>query len=291
MKQIDKTQDTARRNERRANQTGEHAARYYWPAMRRLTEARAQAAKFAERWPDSAHYTDWRNNRPQPFARACVDYAADKSRAYANTVEAFGYDAGDASDLLPGRNVAQGYYNDNDQHATTVASVTMVRTPRGALYIPTTREDEGRQRGVGGYTFHLSEAVKVPKRADQDEHDAAKIEAARAADHIADRVAEESRDHDEAYQAGREYSEYGDTIAAARVEFRKIRAELKTMAGVEAPTLCATIRAALAGIARDYREAKQKRAELVSEWSARWRAEYRATFAEGAETKIDWEAA
>lgn len=88
-------------------------------------------------------------------------------------------------------------------------------------------------------------------------------EAARRADRIAEREAEEARDYDEAWQAGARYADEAETLAATRKEALAILAERRKVAAVEAPALCKAIRDQLRAILATRSAAFAKRESLA----------------------------
>ena len=93
------------------------------------------------------------------------------------------------------------------------------------------------------------------------------MEAALAADGIAERMAEEARESDEAYQAGSRYNDLGDDARECRANIRTVITELKQWTKARASqypaihgTLCDAIRSKLA----DLEKTREERAELRS---------------------------
>lgn len=85
---------------------------------------------------------------------------------------------------------ALGYYIDGYCHETMEGHVYKIRCPRGTLYIPVTVCD-----GWDGVIYWMDDKYLVPKGGDEEAHEEAMKEVARDADHIAEREAEEARDH------------------------------------------------------------------------------------------------
>ena len=92
-----------------------------------------------------------------------------------------------------------------------------------------------------------------------------KMKAARAADRFAELFAEEQRDYNRAWQAGRKYEELAEEIKQARTEALSIAEEMRTAkrAKVEAPTICATLRAKVLSLYRSIQKMREERAELL----------------------------
>jgi len=92
-----------------------------------------------------------------------------------------------------------------------------------------------------------------------------KEEAARQADRFAELFAEEQRDYNRAWRAGRDCEQLADDIKQARKEALTIAEEMRQAkrANVQAPTICATLRAKLIGLYEDIQEARRKRDKLI----------------------------
>lgn len=95
-----------------------------------------------------------------------------------------------------------------------------------------------------------------------------KEEAARYADRFAEIFAEEARDYNRAWQAGRRCSDIAEEIQSARKEALAIAAEMRAAkkASVQAPTICATLRVKVFSLYREIQEARKTRAELVRDF-------------------------
>lgn len=105
---------------------------------------------------------------------------------------------------------------------------------------------------------------------------------ARQGDSMAEGDAEDARDYSEAWRAGSDYSELGETIAATRKEALAILSERKGLESINRPALCAAIRARVESLLSDIRDARKERADLVdSVWS-----KYHGAFNEGASESV-----
>lgn len=95
-----------------------------------------------------------------------------------------------------------------------------------------------------------------------------KMEAARYADGFAERFAEEQRTCNEAWEAGRRAEEINDEIAAARKQALAIGDEMRKAkrAHVEAPTICATLRAEILSLYRTIQKMREEREDLILAW-------------------------
>lgn len=253
-----------------------------WPAMQRLSKARATAEKFRKLYPDSTYYADWRNHRPAP--------AVNRLSGIGRTSEGefYGYKIGDAFDFVGNahditRISHTGWYTHSDNHsALLIGAVCKMRTARGIRYIPAAHETD-----ADSVTYYLSRAVVVPRNSDESDHDAAKRECALIADGIAESDSKKMRAHNEAWQAGNEFASAGEELKTIRTQCRALIAELRTAAasGLNVPTVCKTLRDSLERMLSDADELRQKRARLIEDWSAGWRSEYRDSFNDGAECR------
>lgn len=283
MKQRNKARDFANRLHR---QQLENAGREFWPAWRRLESARKKAREHTEKH-GAGIYSDWRRHvarvTKDTGAGRCNDGSGDY---YAYGTGAFGCYLGNVPDVMRAadsyrwHDYATGYYTDGFCDGVLSGGVEKVRCPRGTLYVPVASHSDWDSA-----TYYFSDAVLVPKGASESDHSEAMREAARAADSKAEREAESEREHNDAWQAGREWADAGDDMKAARGAFLAIRKDARAN-GPAAPTLCGAIRNELARLARQYREAKEKREELAREWGAAWRRELWASFNDGADANV-----
>lgn len=92
-----------------------------------------------------------------------------------------------------------------------------------------------------------------------------KQDAAREADSFAEICAERERDYQRAWGAGRKCEDLEEEIIAARKEALAIAEEMRAAkrASVQAPTICATLRAKVMGLYEEIQRARKKRAELI----------------------------
>lgn len=90
-------------------------------------------------------------------------------------------------------------------------------------------------------------------------------EAARAADHMAEKAAESEREYRTAWRAGSDYEQEGETIAEARQEALAILSERRAVKGKgNYPALCAAIRSQVESLLETIAEARTKRADLAN---------------------------
>lgn len=135
-------------------------------------------------------------------------------------------------------------------------------------------EFEGRgEMNPGSAALCVSDVQTVPMRGEfgnLDETDGAR-DAARWADGLAESTAEDRRDYDSAYQAGREAAEADAAAIAARAELLPLLGELRALrrapvAG-ETPNACRALRRAVDSLLETISE---KRAERESAWGNVW---------------------
>lgn len=136
-------------------------------------------------------------------------------------------------------------------------------------------EFEGRgEMNPGSAALCVSDVVTVPMRGEfgnLDETEGAR-DAARWADGLAESTAEDRRDYNAAYQAGREAAEADAAAIAARAELLPLLGELRALrrapvAG-ETPNACRALRRAVDSLLETISE---KRAERESAWGNVWR--------------------
>lgn len=92
-----------------------------------------------------------------------------------------------------------------------------------------------------------------------------KEEAARFADQVAETLAESEREYNRAWQAARRHETLAEEIGDMRREALAIGAEMRGARGkVEAPTICATLRAKVFSLYRNIQRARKEQAELLA---------------------------
>lgn len=98
-----------------------------------------------------------------------------------------------------------------------------------------------------------------------------KLDAARYADHFAESFADEEREYNEAWQAGRRADDIADEIKSARKEALALGEEMRAAkaANVAAPTICATLRSKIRSLYHNIQEARKERAELIENFGHR----------------------
>lgn len=121
----------------------------------------------------------------------------------------------------------------------------------------------------GGLQFDLRR-IFTENRRDGSSYDGpndidAACDAARAGDQIAKREAESEREYSQAWRAGSDWAQEGETIDAIKVELKAILAERKVAKASNAlfPALCGALRAQVTSLWNDIQEARERRSELI----------------------------
>lgn len=141
-----------------------------------------------------------------------------------------------------------------------------------------------RETNPGSAALALDDVLAADP-AEVREHDSprdweAVRDAARWADGIAERVAEDQRDYDSAYQAGAAIARDLEEAEAARAEALELLAEMKAERGreVNRPAICGALRARLDSILEGIRKARAARLKAwadVGSWAeSAWRDGY-----------------
>ena len=150
----------------------------------------------------------------------------------------------------------------------------------------------------GGPTIDLATVYTSESARGEDcrpvDHDDAR-DAARAADHMAQRAAEKEREYQTAWQAGVQFAELGEEVARERKAALALLAEMRdARKGPDAaarPAICATLRAAVDSALASIAAARRKRAEfakgegrLGETWLSFWPgdSDLQAAFCDGA---------
>lgn len=171
--------------------------------LNRLNAARRAAAHYAERNPESAHYCDWRNWRQKPASAPTTSRdLTNRNIMYVDQMSEIGLRfVGDAHKIVSMRYT--GWYADNDQNDLYVGQVYQLPARNGVeQYVPALVHS-----GYGTGTLYLGDVGPD------------KEQAARDADHYAQKEAEESREADAKDQAEQQ-------ILEAREEIHRINKEV-----------------------------------------------------------------
>lgn len=110
---------------------------------------------------------------------------------------------------------------------------------------------------------------------------------ARTADGYAEALAESAREYEEAWQAGSRAAYELESAQAARVEFLKLRRDIKAMSpdsrAAKTPAICAALQTRLASLADDWESGRRAYFEAVDSWSGlgAWRSHLESAFNDG----------
>ena len=213
----------------------------------RLQHYRAMAAKYPG--------TGWRHwiSRGRTFA-APSNARGPAGQIYSDTLGQYGDDLGTVDKIPAVRQFPRmlgytGWYADNFQDSLIVGHVCRMRCPKGTLYIPATV-----CTGWDGTIHYINDVALVPKGATEEEHDQACREAARSADHYAEKEAEESREFYAKSQAEQDIMEARAAIHEVNKDALALIREAKAQPGGYTPAVCAAVRASIAGYLRERAE-------------------------------------
>jgi hypothetical protein len=208
----------------------------------RLEHYRAMAAKYPGRV-----WRDW-INRGLTFA-APSNARGPAGQIFSETLDQYGQPLGAAHALFPRMLDYNGWYADNFQDALIVGHVCRMRCPRGTLYIPATV-----CTGWEGTVHYINDAALAPKGATEEQHDQACREAARSADHYAEKEAEKSREAEAKDRAEQDIMEARKAIHEVNKAALALIREAKAQPGGYTPAVCAAVRASIAGYLRERAE-------------------------------------
>jgi hypothetical protein len=219
--------------------------------QRRLAAYKANTAKMAERYPESAHYSNWRNNRyPKPAILKRGQHTrskVDESTIYADCFNDLPLiQVGEAHDIC--RHLPQGWYTSDDGWTgeTLHGFVLAFRNPHklndaGAhlFYLAATRHSDWD--GVTVYTDSV--------------HDTAE-DAARYADECARIDAEEQREADAIYQQEQRIIEAREELHRTNKTTLELIRETKAAQPLS-PAICAAVRQTIRAYLADRAELLQ----------------------------------
>ena len=176
--------------------------------MKLPTTTRARLRLYRERAAKSKYNQDWRAHRyARTWEPAFYNWDETHRKIYADDKDTLGNYLGDWGDFLSGRCWdALGFYSDNFCSDTIKGGVELIRTAKGALYVPVTY-----CTGWDGVTYYMADAERVERGSTEEEHETAKKEAAASAYDHAEREADQAREDDAKERAK-------DQIADARAE-------------------------------------------------------------------------
>lgn len=235
--------------------------------LHRLQQYRHEAA--TGKWVRPLTWRDTKQHHTSPWgAPRANNVRGEKGEIFSESLDQYGVDLGTVQDVCGRRAFDHtGWYADNYQDELIVAHVCRMRCPRGTLYIPATLRTES-----DGTIHYLADAELVPKGAGPDDHEAAQREAARSADHYAEREAEDCRDYCAKDSAERDIEQAREAIhetnKAALVLLAVIKGTRK-VGGTFSPGICGAvqsrIRALLFNRAKQFEIIREREANY---WSA-----------------------
>lgn len=233
----------------------------------RLRDARITTAKMAANYPNSEHYSNWRNNVARPFKKqpSAYRWSDDKptnhsGRAlFIDSMAATGWRVtGDAADIL--RNAGTwraadecNWYASDDQGAVIKSAVMQLPARAGlARYIPAT------------YCTDWDGATCYPL----DWYETAE-EAARAAASYAEIDAEESREYYAKDRAEQDIADAREAIHKINTEALALAREIKQQGRAFSPAICSALRGQLLEFIAERREQFEIIAKRQADfWSA-----------------------
>lgn len=269
----------------------------------KLNRLKAEAAKSVEtimrNWPDTearadyvARQGDWRAHVRKPLALALPETATGALRlkwaAERKGGEYFIEDTAAAglqfigwTDELCDHIRHRGYYQDSDGHCDTLRGCVYRLPSRDGkwLFVPAYREGStGQRRGdwtdtnEGSACVDLGsiDRVDIPNGCVQywGIRDAAR-DAARLGDSMAERAAENEREHNDAWQAGSRWADLGEEIAETRKRALALFAEMRALGrDKRTPAICDALRRQIESMRHDIEQAREKREELKN--AQRW---------------------
>jgi hypothetical protein len=214
-------------------------------AKRALEYARDDAKAGKRRYPSSTHYTNSRVNPPWQSGSATLRWIEKPSSIGLRLV---GY----ADEIISLRH--KGWYT-NDYQEETI---------RGIVYQWPARN--GKERFVYGYEDPNGNGNAAALCFDVADD---KDDAARWADSVAEYAAEEEREYNAASDARIRFDGLADDISAERKSLLQLIRELKEKRATlcDAPVIIATLQTSIERGLDVIREAREKRAELKSDFS------------------------
>jgi hypothetical protein len=201
-------------------------------AKNRLALYRKRAAE-----AKNPHFANWRVCRygtMRGYRKTEAQFTHSDGLIYADSFEVIGQKMADSHEIIRLRHT--GYYADLLQYGVIRGAVVLLKTSKGAFYIPATYCTEW-----DGVTLYMKNAEVVEKGLSEDCHEGAKVRMAYIADSIAEREAERARDDDEKYRAEEKVQELREEIVQTRATVRELITEIKSH-GAFTPAICATLR-------------------------------------------------
>lgn len=225
-----------------------------------MMNAKNRLALYKKRAAESRYPRTWHECRYGTMAgyrKRCAEFTHHEGVIYADSFDVIGQKVADAHELVNLRHT--GWFADLLGYGVIRGAVVVLKTSRGAYYIPATYCTEW-----DGITLHMKNAEIVAKGSDDNVHTSAKREAALFADQCAEREAERARDDDEKYRAEEKVQELREELEQTRTGVRDLIREIKAH-GAFSPAICAILRRTL----RDERERVRDLRAGVQELTAR----------------------
>lgn len=225
----------------------------------RLQAYKANAEKMTKNYPGQSADT-WKNNRyPKPaiLSKSSLTRSADGKQFFIDNLDDFpGSIVGDAGDIV--RMDYKGWYTDNDQRDTMTGAVIAIRNPHKT-------DEDGAHKQYMPATYHSDwDSATV-----HNEFYDCKDEAARAADHYAEREADQCREFDAKDQAEQQILTLREELHDLNREALPLIKEVKGYTWKYQGPVCDAIKEKLIRIIRERSEAFEKIAKLEDNyWSA-----------------------
>jgi hypothetical protein len=165
----------------------------------RLASVKKRAAEWSKRDPEGA-YKSALNHQVKYKRKGWIKYDSANFYNEAGDLTAYnldGYDATPCNTIRPRYFDYTGYYSDNFQHDVITPQVVTIKAGRRGVFIcPAIAYSESDCAAI-----YFSRGQFAPADINCDAYESATMDAARAADSIAERLAEQSRDDDAKFQA------------------------------------------------------------------------------------------
>lgn len=249
-------------------------------ASRAYTEAKNRHAAGVEWWNIPARGAIEYNQASADGAR-WVEHAATGLRlvGFADEVATRNYNYAYGVDH-------KGWYTDEDGARGTLRGIVYQLPARKGkpVYIIGYTESENFEE-TGGARLDFSSLYYGEKGgvAEGASYDSDARNAARHADKMAESAAEKEREYNEAYDAGRDYEYLGEQLSSERKATLELIRDMKAQRARGAtPAICNALAGVIKSSLREIARLKEKRAQLVDDFSAAWRAEVWPAFNEGA---------
>lgn len=233
--------------------------------MRLPTTTRARLNLYRKRAADSKYSNDWRRHRyERTWNPVWFAWRDDRRKIYADERDTLGNYLGDWNDFATYRDMRDnlGFYIDSWCSETLRGGVELIRTAKGALYVPVTY-----CTGWDGVTYYMADAERVARGSSEEDHETAKKEAAASAYHYAEREAEQSREDDAKQRAADDIADARDEIHDINKHARALLAEIRGREFTQ--NVCEALRHRLQEYLEDRRACFRKIAEREENyWSA-----------------------